>query len=554
MSTIVEYPWALFAAPAFALGIALLLWLAFRRRASRLARLGTGSLVARLLPPAAMHAPWPRIVLLGLAAACGAVAYAGPRWGMETTVQRATGVDVVLVLDASLSMMAEDERPNRLERMKEEARRFLALAGGDRIGLIAFAGRSYVLSPLTVDHGALELFIDNLDPSVVGQAGSSISRAIDMGTELLLATPGASDKALIIMSDGEAFDGDDEIQAAARRAEKSDITVVTVGFGREAGATIPMPAIGGGTTPKRDADNKVVVTHYTPATLQELAGDHGTFIPAQATDKAARVRQALAALRATGREAQRATDRRARFQLFLIPAVLLALFDTMLAERRGRRRPAAAASTTAVAAVLLLAFVPQTASAQARTGDKLYAAGLYREAADAYSRAMQDGKPTPRLEYDLGTALLAAGQSGQVGLSDEAASALERAAAESKDLGIRYSALYNLGLVYLLAGRASKGPEEASQAFAASTAAYRRALRLRPDDADAKWNYELANNDRKSNGGGQRPSGGPPKPSQALDPRQAQQLLNSAQREEREAQAKKQKQNAPDRPPGGKDW
>ena len=98
-----------------------------------------------------MRAPWQRISLLGLAAFCGALAYAGPRWGMETTVQRASGVDVVLVMDASLSMMAADERPNRLERMKEEARRFLSLAGGDRIGLIAFAGRSYVLSPLTVD-------------------------------------------------------------------------------------------------------------------------------------------------------------------------------------------------------------------------------------------------------------------------------------------------------------------------------------------------------------------------------------------------------------------
>jgi Ca-activated chloride channel family protein len=554
VSTIVEYPWALFAAPAFALGIALLLWLAFRRRASRLARLGTGSLIARLLPPAAMNAPWPRIVMLGLAAACGAVAYAGPRWGMETTVQRSTGVDVVLVLDASLSMMAEDERPNRLERMKEEARRFLALSGGDRIGLIAFAGRAYVLSPLTVDHGALELFIDNLDPSVVGQAGSSIGRAIDMGTELLLATPGTSDKALIVMSDGEAFDGDDEIQAAAHRADKADIRVVTVGFGREAGATIPLPVPGGTTTAKRDFEGKVVVTRYTPATLQELAGDRGTFIPAPATDKAARVKQALAALRATGREAQRATDRRARFQLFLIPAVLLALFDTMLAERRGRRRPAAAASSTAVAAILLLAILPLGASAQSRTGDQLYAAGLYHEAADAYARAIQSGTPSPRLEYNLGTALLAAGQSGQVGLAEEAASALERAASESKDLDLRYQALYNLGLVYLYAARASKGQEEAAQAYAAATTAYRRALRLRPGDQDAKWNYELSNNERKSNSGGQRPSGGPPKPSQQIDPRQAQQLLNSAQREERETQAKKQKQNAQDRPPGGKDW
>jgi tetratricopeptide (TPR) repeat protein len=207
----------------------------------------------------------------------------------------------------------------------------------------------------------------------------------------------------------------------------------------------------------------------------------------------------------------------------------------------------AAASSTAVAALLCIALLPAQAVAQSRTAEKLYAAGLYREAAEAYSRAIQQGSPDPRLEYNLGTALLAAGQ------SEEAAAALERAASESQDLGLRYQALYNLGFVYLQAARAAKG-EEVGQAYAAATSAYRRALRLRPADADAKWNYELADNERKSNGGGQRPTGGPPKPSQQIDPRQAQQLLNSAQREEREAQAKKQKQNAPDRPPGGKDW
>jgi Ca-activated chloride channel homolog len=546
VSTIVEYPWALLAAPAFALAIALLVGLAFRRRTRRLRRLGTEAMVARLLPPALLRAPWPRILLLALVAACGALAYSGPRWGMETTVQRASGVDVVLVLDASLSMMAADEHPSRLERMKAEVRRFLALAGGDRIGLIAFAGRSYVLSPLTVDHGALELFIDNLDPSVVGQAGSSLARAIEQGTDLLLATPSASDKALVIMSDGEAFDDQSDIDAAAKRAAEADISVVTVGFGSEAGTTIPVPGPAGMTT-KRDAAGKVVVTHYTPATLESAAvGAHGAFIPAEATDKGARVRHALAALRAAGREAQRATDRHARFQLFLIPAVLLALIDTLLAERRGRRAPAAAAATTA-AALIIAAAIPAPALAQSGA-DRLYRAGQYREAAEAYATAMKDGGATPLLEFDLGTALLAAGE------MEDAASALERAAASTRDLDIRYRALYNLGLVFLRQARAAQG-EGAGQAYTAAVDAYRRALRLRPREGDAKWNYELANHERKQNGNGERPnSDSPPRPSQQIDPRQAEQLLNSAQREEREARARKQHENAPDRPSGGKDW
>ena len=90
---------------------------------------------------------------------------------------RADGIDVVLAMDASLSMQATDERPSRLERMKQEVRRFRALAPGNRVALLAFAGRSYILSPLTTDDGAIELFLDNLDPTVVGQPGSAMAAA-----------------------------------------------------------------------------------------------------------------------------------------------------------------------------------------------------------------------------------------------------------------------------------------------------------------------------------------------------------------------------------------
>ena len=156
---------------------------------------------------------------LGAAALLAGIALAGPRWGVERTTVRSTGVDLVLAVDASLSMLATDERPSRLERVKQEIRRLRALSPGDRVGLLAFAGRSYVLSPITVDGGALDLFLDNLDPSVVGQAGSSIAQTIAQGTSLLALTKSGADRALVIMSDGEAFEPQDEILASARRRE-----------------------------------------------------------------------------------------------------------------------------------------------------------------------------------------------------------------------------------------------------------------------------------------------------------------------------------------------
>ena len=123
----------------------------------------------RLVPIAALRiAEWSRHRGSAFATLLASVAMAGPRWGEEATVLRGEGIDIVLALDASLSMLATDERPIRLERLKQEVRRLRAASRGDRFALLAFAGRSYILSPLTVDEGALDLFLDNLDPSIVG--------------------------------------------------------------------------------------------------------------------------------------------------------------------------------------------------------------------------------------------------------------------------------------------------------------------------------------------------------------------------------------------------
>ncbi|HJU89798.1 MAG TPA: VWA domain-containing protein [Gemmatimonadaceae bacterium] len=565
MIPFVDKPYALILAPVLTAAVIWLLLAAYRNREKRLQKLGSPDVISRLVPPTARRRPWPRVILLSLAALCAGIAFAGPRWGLEAAVVRGSGADVVLALDASLSMLGTDERPNRLQRMKQEARRLLAASSGDRFGLIAFAGRSYILTPLTVDRGALELFLDNLDPSVVGQAGSSLARTMRQGTDLLLSSNTASDRALVIMSDGEAFEPAEDVAAAAKRAADAGIVVVTVGFGTEQGSQIPIRT-GNGTTFKRDENGEIVVTRYSPEMLESAAtAAGGTFIEAGATDKAARVRRALSQLRRVGRAAEAGRDRKPRFQLFLIPAVFFVLLDTLLAERRGRRRPAAAAATPAAAALLLfaLAFPPPLRADEGADGDKLFRAGRYAEAAEAYKRAIDDGNASARLLYNYGTALILAGK------ADDAVQPLERVSSGTKDLDLRYRALFNLGLVYLNRGRALKEEEAATQAYAAALEAYKRALRLRPNETDAKWNYELALRERppESGGGGggggdQQPQPAAPQPSPStaqrpsggLDQQRAEQLLNSAAREERDVQSRKQQQRQPERPPGGKDW
>jgi Ca-activated chloride channel family protein len=527
-----------------------------RRR--RIGRLGDPATIARIFPASRSARPGLRMVMLGAAVACASVAFAGPRWGAERMAIRTAGADVVVAVDASLSMLATDERPSRLERAKEDVRRLRALGPGDRTALIAFAGRSYILSPLTIDDGALSLFLDNLDPSVVGQPGTSIARAIRQGTDLLLATRTTSDRALVVMSDGEGWESEEDVRAAAADANEKGISIVTVGYGTEQGSTIPLTP-GNRTPVKRDEDGAVVVTHYVPTLLRAAAeAAHGTFIPAEATDKPANVRRALAKLRVARRTVEEGDQRTPRFQYFLLPALVLLIVDTLLSDPRLAGAPAASRAAKrrsspvpapAVAALVVSLGLPFTAPPTRATA---------AERAAAYRRAIEAGDHSPQTLYNYGTALLAADS------VESAISALSQAA-DAPDADVRYRSWFNLGLAHLQRGLAAPADSGASELDAALDA-YKRVLVSRPQDGDARWNYELALRKRRGGGGGSGggssgggaqsppPAGAGGAAGQGLAQRQAEELLNNAAREEREVQGKLQRQSPSDLPPTGRDW
>ena len=538
----------------------LFVWLLRRsrlQRQRRLARLGAIDVVRRLVPAAAFHGGKWRAARLGLAAALAGIAIAGPRWGFERTTVRSTGVDLVLAVDASLSMMATDEKPSRLERVKQEIRRLRALSPGDRVGLVAFAGKSYVISPITVDEGALDLFLDNLDPNTVGQAGSSIASTITQGTNLLALTKSGADRALVVMTDGEGFELQDEVTAAAKRAADNNVSLVTVGFGTVQGSTIPVRE-NGVLTQKRDENGQVVITHYRPDLLQAAAAAaNGTFIPAEATDKAARIKSALSKLRTQARTTQTGDNLTPRYQLFLLPAILLLWLDTILGGRRGRRRRTAASAETALATALVAAVALSGCAPRrdAFDGVAAYKAQDYQRAAALFKRAAADDH-TPGSQYNYGTALLA------MDSTETAADVLDKAA-EKADPEIQYRARFNSGLAHILRGLKLPG-DSGSADLKQALATYKRVLIQRPTDPDAKWNYELALREEKKGGGGgggggqsdasPAPAQQQPKPQPTLAQRQAEQLLGSAEREERDVQSKKQKQSRQEPTPGGKDW
>ena len=559
-----DFEWLLALAVILPIAVTFLLVGGVRRRLARLARLGHRELVARLVPASVVRPATGRALRLGFAAAFAGVALAGPRWGNERTVVSGEGLDIVLAVDASLSMMATDERPNRLERAKQEIRRLRALSSGDRFALLAFAGRSYILTPLTVDDGALDLFLDNLDPSIVGLAGSSVARAIRQGTDLLVSAQTAGDKALIVMTDGEAFEPLADVEEAARAAAAAEISLVTVGFGTPQGSTIPVRE-GNTMVEKRDAEGNIVVTKFVPDLLRAAAtAGNGTFIDAAETDKATRIRRAIQNLQGEQRRVENSRSMTPRFQLFLIPALLLLLLDTWLAERRVRRPSAAAAASTAAGLLLLLLPFGALRADDVRDAQRAYNAKRYREAAALYRRAIEQGDKRPEVLYNYGTALLA------MDSLRAAIEVLERAV--KADTGeLRFRATFNLGLAHLMRGLADQS-DSAQQSLDAALATYKRALLMRAQDGDAKWNYELALRKKQQGGGGGGGGGGGesssanrPQPQSPQDPQaqrpsgglgqqQAEQLLNSAAREERSVQGRRQQQNRPQPPPGGKDW
>jgi Ca-activated chloride channel homolog len=554
-----DYPYLLALAVILPVLAVVVLRHSYRQRKARLERLGSMDVIARLMPLNTLSRPGARMVRLGLASALVGVSVAGPRWGDEQSVVRSRGIDMVLALDASLSMMAQDERPNRLERMKEEVRRLRALSPGDRIAVLAFAGRSYVLSPFTIDAGALDLFLDNLDPSVVGQAGSSLARTIRQGVDLATLTNSGSDRAMVVMSDGEAFEPLEDVVAEAKRAGDQGISLVTVGFGTTQGTTIPIKNPNGTTGTKKDENGNTVITQYHPEFLKGAAdAAGGTFIPADATDKAARVKSALATLRTQARTTSGGETKTPRFQWFLFPAFLLLLLDTFLIERRGRRQRGSAATRTAAAASVLLAVSLNGCMPLSRTHQAVaaYHRAQYTQSASLFRDAITSGDNSAETLYDFGTALVAADSNAS------AAEAFGRLV-DSKNDELRFRTLFNLGLAHLKPGLAAASGQDGG-ALDSALAVYKKAILLRPTDLEAKWNYELALRKKQSGGGGgggggggasnQSPQGQAPQPQGGLGQQQAEQLLGSAAREERDVQSKKQKQNKVEPPPGGKDW
>ncbi|MDE0121579.1 MAG: VWA domain-containing protein [Gemmatimonadota bacterium] len=321
--------WALVLLPL----LAGLYWYASRRRQALLDRFGEHALVRKLRPAVSVTARRWKAALVVAAVALLAFSLARPQFGTRVETLRRQGQDVIVALDVSRSMYAEDIAPNRLERAKIEVGRIIQRLDGDRIGLVAFAGDAFVQSPLTADYGAAMMFLSAMDPESMSTQGTDLARAIEVSIEALAETP-PENRIVVVVTDGEDHEGG--LAEALVAAGEAEVTIHTVGVGSVEG--VPLPDVGGGGGRfRRDDAGNVITTRLNEGALQDVALQTG--------GEYHRIGRGVGGLgrlveriEGGGREVEsrEVTQYEEQYQIFLGAALLLLALEFIVPGRRRR--------------------------------------------------------------------------------------------------------------------------------------------------------------------------------------------------------------------------
>ena len=335
-----SYLWTFWAVP---LVIALSLYAAWRRRILQI-RFGDIALVRRLSKSVSERKRRYKASIVVMAVALLALSLAGPQIGTRLREVKREGIDLVIALDVSASMLAEDMAPNRLGRARNEIKKILGELRGDRVGLIIFAGDAFIQCPLTTDYSALRLFLDVASPDLIATPGTDFGTAIRMAIQAFdvpvasIDAEEARSKALLIVSDGENHvDSLEDILATARDAE---ITVFTAGVGSVNGAPIPVyNATGQRTGYKRDLEGQIVSSKLGESVLKSLSADGAYFHVARTSSSLPQLVPALSRLDQATLAEEEFEEYDLKYQWPLALALLLLCIDGVTTVRRTRISP-----------------------------------------------------------------------------------------------------------------------------------------------------------------------------------------------------------------------
>jgi Ca-activated chloride channel family protein len=489
-------------------------------------RLLTRFIAARLLPGLTTSVSLGRkkmkLALLGGAVVLLTVVLARPQLGFTWEEARSRGLDVIVAIDTSKSMLTSDLAPNRLRRAQLAALDLRKLAGADRLGLVAFAGSSFLQCPLSLDDEAFRQSVEILDTSIIPQGGTALSEAI-LAAQAAFKDKGDNHKVLIIFTDGEDHDG--SAVETAKNAAKEGLRIFTIGVGTPDGEMIRLTDVQGRVDYLRDENGNAVKSRLDETLLRQVAEATGGFYMrlAGAQTMSQLYENGLARLPKSDLASQRVRRYHERYQWLLAAVLVLLLAEMFLPERKPARSntatagpapapalppPAPLVAATAAAPLsapasrpgsaaapgikivlaLLLAGSLGATTAEAGTGSRkgysAYQKGKYVDAVVDYEAALQEAGDDPRLHFNVAAAAY------QTGQYEKAHSHLV-AAITTADVTLQQRAYYNLGNTQYRLGEAMPEFDSRQTQWEEAAKSLRNAVALQTNDVDAVYNLQF---------------------------------------------------------------
>lgn len=535
--------------------LAVIRWLMVRQQKKRLRQFGDPDLVKELMPDVSRFRPLVKFCLLLMALSLLIVMLARPQFGTKISHEKRTGIETIIAMDISNSMLAEDITPSRLDRAKMMVENLVDNFTNDKIGLIVFAGDAFIQLPITSDYVSAKMFLSSIDPSMMATQGTDIATAISMASRSFTQEEGIG-KAIIVITDGEDHEGG--ALEAAKEAKDRDHRVYVLGVGSPKGAPIP---IGNGDFMK-DNTGQTVMTGLNEEMCRQIAqAGGGAYIHVENNSSAQeKLDEELDKLAKKETETTIYSDYDEQFQAVGIIALLLLIIEACLMEvKNPLLRNVSLFKRKKVATLLLLLLVAGAATAQSdrqlvHKGNKQYRAGNYADAEVLYRKAIEKNNRNPQAVYNLGLALMKQQK-------DSAA------VQQFMDAGKLETNPLRRALSYHNAGVICQGKKMYGEAIDV----YKEALRNNPADDETRYNLALCKRQQKQQQQNQqqqkqdqkqeekkeeqKQQQQQQKQEQQMSRENAEQMLNAAMQEEKQTQQRMKKaQQQPNRRKLDKNW
>ena len=463
--------------------VALYLYSNYRRR-QNIRKYGDPTLLKHLMPTISKYRPDIKFWLIFAALTLVILMLARPQFGSKMETVKRSGVEAVIALDISNSMLAEDVTPSRLDKAKKLISRLVDTFNNDKVGLIVFAGDAFTQLPITSDYVSAKMFLETINPSLITTQGTDIGAAIRLAMKSFTPQEGVG-RAIIVITDGENHEGG-AVEAAKEAAEKG-MQVFVLGIGSPDGS--PIPSERGSNDYRRDKDGNVIVTRLNEQMCQEIAkAGNGMYIRVDNSNSAEKIlNNEIAKLSKADVESQVYTEFDEQFQALAWLILILLIVEMLILERKNPLfknvrlfKYMLMLQKTYITLLFLLvaggsAFAQKSDRDYLRSGNKLYNDSLFVKAEVDYRKALEVNPKSTDAMFNLGNSLLMQQKAKEAMEQFESASKVEK---EKDKLAQIY---HNMGVIL-----------QASKQYPQCIEAYKESLRNNPKDNETRYNLALA--------------------------------------------------------------